>query len=186
MIPINCKYSFVTISDTIYLVLNCTYWNFIIDTLHMCFKLINILNSCPLSFFLIIPHTFSIWLMPREWGGPASISISQLMYHFKVSTYTCLVLLSIYRTNLLSKISLIFGRISETHSIYFLVHIVYEENQRKFCFTWNWTLYTYFLVSRFSLFFMKLLTWKYPSFTIWILCIQMRFIRNTYLTLSTI
>ena len=120
MLPINCKYSFVTVSDTIYSVMNCTYWNFIINTLHTCFKLIIIFEFMFLELFLIIPHTFSIGLMSGEWGGPVSISISQLLYHFKVSTDTCLASLSIYRTNLFSKISLIFGRISEAHLIFFL------------------------------------------------------------------
>ena len=58
----------------------------------------------------------------------------------------------------------------------FLVQIACKENQWEFCFTWNFTVYTYSLVSRFSLSFMKLLTWKYPSFTIWILCIKIRII----------
>ena len=81
--------------------------------------------------------------MSGEWGGPVPISISQLLYHFKVSTDTCLASLSKYRTNLFSKISSIFGRISETHSIYFLVHVACEENQWEFCFAWNCTVYTF-------------------------------------------
>ena len=119
MLPIKCKYSFVTVSDAIYSVLNCIYWNFIINTLHTCFKLINIFEFMSLELFLDYSHTISIGLISGEWGGPVSISISQLLYHFKVSTDTCLASLSIYRTNLFSKISLIFGKISETHSIYF-------------------------------------------------------------------
>ena len=117
MLPINCKYSFVTVSDTIYSVLNCTYWNFIINTLHTYFKLINIFEFMPLELFLDCSP--SIGLISGEWDGPASISTSQLLYHFKASTDTFLATLSIYKTNLSSKFSLIFGRISETHSIYF-------------------------------------------------------------------
>ena len=52
MLPINCKYSFVTVSDTIYSVLICTYWNFIINTLHTCFKLINIFEFMSLELFV--------------------------------------------------------------------------------------------------------------------------------------
>ena len=119
MLPINCKYSFVTVSDAIYSVLNCIYWNFIINTLHTCFKLINIFEFMSLELFLDYSSYIFNRVKSREWGGPVSISISQLLYHFKVSTDTCLGSLSIYRTNLFSKISLIFGKISETHLIYF-------------------------------------------------------------------
>ena len=77
MFPINCKHSFITVSDTIYSVLNCTNWNFIINTLHTCFKLINIFKFMSLAFF--IPHTISIGSMSGEWGG--LVSISQLLYN---------------------------------------------------------------------------------------------------------
>ena len=179
MFPINCKHSFITVSDTIYSVLNCTNWNFIINTLHTCFKLINIFKFMSLAFF--IPHTISIGSMSGEWGG--LVSISQLLYQFNVSTDTCLASLFIYKTILSSKCSIIFGRKLKLIQYIFLVHATCEENQ------WEFLLYVklfnihFSLVFRFSLFFMKLLTWKYPSFNIEIVCLKMRSSVYTYLAL---
>ena len=120
------------------------------------FKLINIFEFMFLELYLDYSQYIFIGLMSWEWGKPVLILISQLLYHFKVSTDTSLLSLFIYRTNLFSKISLIFGRISETHSIFFWVHVAWKENQWEFWLTWNCTVFTYSLVSRFSLFFMKL------------------------------
>ena len=81
-----------------------------------------------------------------------------------------------YMTNLLSKFSLIFARISETNSIFLWLRVDYEENQWEFCIMWNCTIYTYSLVSWFSLFLIIFITLKYPFFTTGILCVKMRFI----------
>ena len=180
MLPINCKYSFVTVSDAIYSVLNCTYWNFIINTLHTWFKLIIIFKFISLELFLDYSPYILVGLMSREWGWSVSISISQLLYHFKVSTNTCLASLFIYRTNLSSKIYLIFGRIFETHSIYFLsLSCLWRKLMGILLYVKLHQIHLFFGFQIFFV-FMKLLTWKYPSFTKGILCIKMKF-QYTYI-----
>ena len=127
------------------------------------------MNSCLLSFFLIIPHIFSIGLILGEWDKPVSISILQLMYRFKVLTDTCLIFLSRFSTNFSSIIFLISGRVSETHSIYFLRSCcLWIKPMRILLYV---KLHHIHLVFGFLIFFVlhEIFTWRYPSSTIEIL-----------------